>query len=411
MEVIFELLSTAVDYIYMLILYAKLVGEEWKTKRACLAIVIITCVQYSKEIFFGFDNIAILFDCVIVIAFLSIYAKQKSFKNFVFAMVFNSIFGISVLMFASIAVFIGVDVGATLNYGIDRIIFTILIKLFTIASFLLLYKPLRFLYRSLTSTIEYLFVFIIVSLEVLLAYVLGFVEDNQGVLHFSLLLLNLAVFIFFLIYRYSVLLRRKAEYDVIQRTMKITADHVEKMEEEYEEVRKIRHDIKNQLLTIRFLLEEDNKEEAIQNIQAITEKIDMHTATITSNVYIDALIRQKMAEFSDIDFQLDVSIADEFKMDGTDLISLLANVIDNACEELHRIQKASFQLTIIADTHRLLIKEENECRNQNKLITDKDKKHHGYGLKIIDEIVFRYDGIKEARVEENHYSISIFIPL
>lgn len=409
-EEIFEFLSSAVDSTYLLYFYVKLIGEGWNFKKASLAIVLITCVQYIKEIFFGFDNISILIDCLIVIAFLSIYIKQKNFKNFVFAMIFNSIFGISVLMFASIAVFIGVDVGATLSYGIERIIFTILIKAFTVTCFLLLYRPLRFLYVSLTSTIEYLLVFIIASLEVLLAYVLSFVEDNQGVLHFTLLLLNVAIFIFFLIYRYSALLKKKAELEVIQYSMKITADHVEKVEREHEEIRKIRHDIKNQLLTIQYLLEEKKYEEASQSIQAITERLNVHKASISNNVYIDAILRQKMMEFSDIDFQLSLSISDDFKMDGSDLISLLTNIIDNACEELHRIQKTSFELKIIADKHNLMIKEENECRRENKLVTDKDKKHHGYGLKIMEEIVHRYNGIMEADVNEDHYMLHICIP-
>lgn len=409
-EVIFEFLSCAVDFVYLLFLYAKVIGEEWKTMRAFLAIGMITCIQYAKDTIIHFNDVSIIIDCIIMVSFLFLYIKQKDFKNFVFAMVFNTVFGISVLMFASITMFIGVDVGATLNFGIERVLFTIFVKIFIIICFLILYRPLCFLYSSLTNVIEYLFVFIIASLEVLLSHVLGLVEDNQKILHFSLLLLNLVVFIFFLIYRYSVLLRRKAEYDVIQHTMIITADHVEKMEEEYEEVRKIRHDIKNQLLTLQFLLEQDNKEEAIQNIQAIKERIDIHTAMITNNVYIDALLRQKMAEFSDIDFQLIVSVTEDFTMNGTDIISLLSNIIDNACEELYRIQKASFQLTIIGDAHKLLIKEENECRNQNNLVTDKDKKHHGYGLKIIDEIISRYNGFKEVSVEENHYFISIFIP-
>lgn len=409
-EEIFEFLSSAADYTYLLYLYVKIIGEKWNYKKAGLAIVLITCVQYIKEVFFGFDNISILIDYVILIAFLSIYIKQKNFKNFVFAMVFNTVFGISILMFASIAVFIGVDVGATLNYGIERIIFTILLKGFIIICFLLLFKPLRFLYFSLTSTIEYLFVLIIAALEVLLAYVLGFVEDNQGVLHFTLLLLNVAIFIFFLIYRYCVLLKKKAELEVIQYSMKITAEHVEMVEREHEEIRKIRHDMKNQLLTIQYLLEEKKYEEATQNIQAITERLNIHKASISNNVYIDAILRQKMMEFSDIDFQLSLSISDEFKMDGSDLISLLTNIIDNACEELNRIQKTSFELKIIADKHNLMIKEENECRRENKLVTDKDKRHHGYGLKIMEEIVHRYNGIMEADVHENHYTLHICIP-
>lgn len=132
MEVIFELLSTAVDYTYLLYLYVKLIGEEWNFKKASICILLITCVQYMKETIIDFYSISIFIDYIFVISFLFLYTNQKNFKNFVFAMVFNTVFGITVLMFASIAVFIGVDVGATLNFGVERIMFSIFIKLFTI---------------------------------------------------------------------------------------------------------------------------------------------------------------------------------------------------------------------------------------------------------------------------------------
>ena len=48
----------------------------------------------------------------------------------------------------------------------------------------------------------------------------------------------------------------------------------------------------------------------------------------------------------------------------------------------------------------LKIIEINTCRKNNSLTTDKTGKEHGYGLKIIREIVEKYNGMLDIEMKE-----------
>lgn len=160
---------------------------------------------------------------------------------------------------------------------------------------------------------------------------------------------------------------------------------------------------------MRYLLRDQKYDEVEQNLSDLTEELDVSKVSISGNVYIDAVLRQKMVEYSDIEFQLDLVVTNDFKMNGTDLVSLLTNIIDNACEELRRIQGSEMILNIKGSGKQLIITERNICRRNHDFETTKNKKEHGYGLKIIQEIANKYDGNVEKHIIDDVYELSVFI--
>ena len=50
-----------------------------------------------------------------------------------------------------------------------------------------------------------------------------------------------------------------------------------------------------------------------------------------------------MNEYQDIEFHLDIQVTKDCVIDGKYIISLLSNIIDNACEELRRIKEIDFK--------------------------------------------------------------------
>ncbi len=57
----------------------------------------------------------------------------------------------------------------------------------------------------------------------------------------------------------------------------------------------------------------------------------------------------------------------------------------------------------------MLIVEQNKCRDHLNFETDKDKREHGYGLKIINEIANKYDGNAITVVKEGIFEIHILL--
>lgn len=62
------------------------------------------------------------------------------------------------------------------------------------------------------------------------------------------------------------------------------------------------------------------------------------------------------------------------------------------------IHETKLKLTLKGNKEQLLIEECNKSRPQNDFKTDKNTKEHGYGLKIIEEIVHKYEGNVEKEI-------------
>ncbi len=52
-----------------------------------------------------------------------------------------------------------------------------------------------------------------------------------------------------------------------------------------------------------------------------------------------------------------------------------------------------------------------EMQNGRLTTTKKDKEMHGYGLKSIEAVVDKYDGIVKIKTDDNWFVLSILIPI
>lgn len=404
-----EFILSILDFAYCLYFYKLIIQEKIHIKNFIIAILCMTLFQCFKELFFSFTSLSIIIDSIVMIVFLYINTKEKNFKNFVTAMIVDTIFSTALMVFISISVELGLDIDETLSFGMLRVVFALCMKVFIILCFIVLRQPLQKLRNSFNEKIDALVILLLSFIGLCLPFVTSYVKGNRSIIIYAFLLVMITILVFYLLYRYGILLKQHADQEVIERTMQITSAYVEGLEKEHDEVRKIRHDMKNQLQVMRYLLLDQKYDEVEQNLSDLTEELDVSKVSISGNVYIDAVLRQKMVEYSDIEFQLDLVVTNDFKMNGTDLVSLLTNIIDNACEELRRIQESEMTLNIKGSGKQLIITERNICRRNHDFETTKNKKEHGYGLKIIQEIANKYDGNIEKHIIDDVYELSVFI--
>lgn len=172
------------------------------------------------------------------------------------------------------------------------------------------------------------------------------------------------------------------------------------------QARKYRHDIPKHLHTL---------EEAVSEIHDGKYCNDELLNTIA---YIKA---EKCMEQS-INLKINFSIKEQniltkLNMERVDFSGLIQNLLDNAIEECCRIPEYSKReiVWMINQTSKgIKIQVANTCSNIESIdfVTKKeDKKAHGWGVKIIKEIVHaaggRIDYIKE---EENRICAEVFLP-
>jgi len=408
MEWVVEFAFTVIDYSYLLYFYLILIQQKWDWKKALLGILAISIIQFSKDQYFSFGAFSNAVDTLLITGYLFVYAKQHTLNYYFYALLIEGLFDFSITLFVSLALEFGINISDTLIFGSYRIIFTVCLKLFVV---LVLWMMVKFLVKNRIQEMdtERSMVAITAGIVLLFSYVLGLAMDNTETLFYTILLSIVMVTILYIFYRYCRLLQNQSEIKIIENSIRITSDYVAKLEKEHDNIRKIRHDMKNQLSTLAILLEDDKYQEAKEVLNGLNEEIDSAHSAISGNIFVDAVLRQKMSEYDDINFKLTARITNDCVMDGKYIISLLSNIIDNACEELRRVQQSSLILNISANKTQMIITEQNACRGKIDLITDKDKREHGYGLKIIKEIANKYHGKVITKVSDGLFEIKVLL--
>lgn len=408
MEWAVEFGFSVIDYTYLLYFYHMLIDKKWEWKKAIIGILCISMIQFGKDMLFSFDTFSFIVDVLIVTGFLFVYAKQYVLNYYFYTLLIDAIFNFSITIFVSLTIASGFDFSKTIVFGYERIIFALCLKIFII---IILWFTIKFLLKLRINEIqtERITNFITIITIFLFNYLLSTAQNNTEILLYTILLTLVMITNFYIFYRYSIFIKSQSEAEIINQSINITSDYVTKLQKEQENIRKIRHDMKNQLTVLSILLTDGKTQEAENILHKLCDSVDSVKGSISGNLFIDAILRQKMNEYQDIEFHLDIQVTKDCVIDGKYIISLLSNIIDNACEELRRIKETEFTLQINGNQSQMMIKAQNKCRDDINFNTDKDKHEHGYGLKIIHEIAHKYDGNVLIDVKDGFFDIRVLL--
>lgn len=174
-----------------------------------------------------------------------------------------------------------------------------------------------------------------------------------------------------------------------------------------EDLRCIRHDLKNQYAYMRLLLQGKKYEELEDYFEKMAEDIPVPPAYIDcGNQVIDNILSMELAKakHAGIKVEHQVIVPPELPFADDDLCSLLVNLMDNAIEECKRLREngtedVQLQINIHPHGSYLYI----VCRNStdketlsyanNALKTTKgDSTLHGYGTRIVEKLAQRHNG-------------------
>ncbi|MDF2586306.1 MAG: Histidine kinase, gyrase and HSP90-like ATPase [Anaerocolumna sp.] len=191
------------------------------------------------------------------------------------------------------------------------------------------------------------------------------------------------------------------------------------MRKSYEEIRKIRHDIKNYLECASTLLHNGKVVEAKNYLSSILEKkmnIDMRLVTSKSEI-VNAVISSKISicKKNNINFVYEI-IGSVEEVPELDLSILLSNLLNNAIEAAMKVENnAEISLKIYDDRNYLVILIGNTInesvlkKNPNLYTTKDDKLQHGIGSLNIKDIVKKHNGMMSIYEEYGKFIVDIWL--
>lgn len=406
-EFIVEYTLSFIDFMFIIFFFSKLIEKRIEIFKYLLFVTVVAGFQYILDIYIPLTGYKSICDSIYMIAILIIYSGKTSIYNILNALMINCIFIFCIVFIYSVSKIMYIDIEKTLNFGLYRTIYAIIMKVIIIGILYLLTKPLMSIKKSIDKVTAMYFTIAVSLGTYILSYFYRDSINNMDTLNYILLFTLFLAILYYLIVKHSIALKKNADYAFIENSITMTMAQVDKVQKEQIEIRQIKHDYKNELLILGELIKNKEYEKIESYIAKQTNEInDFKSKNISGNLYVDAILNQKINQYKDIEFDMDIKISETLKVDDRDMVSLLSNIIDNACEELMRIEEHELKLEMYESKQLLTIIETNKCRKDNNLITDKEGKEHGYGLRIIRGIVDKYEGEMETIIND-YFTIKI----
>lgn len=255
-----------------------------------------------------------------------------------------------------------------------------------------------------------------------LGLVFGFLrwQSGRGELDYSVCQFLLFVIItvnllyYFLVEKveisYEMALRRK-EYE--QKNQNYQEHYYKQLEKQQQEIRAIRHDMKNQLIGILGEIDDGDIVRARSEMERILMQIERTTQLFyTANPGMNAVLNFKSKEMERkyIQFICNVDIPEKLRMEARDIGLLAGNMLDNAIEACEKCIGGKYvHFDAVYRNHTVVIVCENstdgkveglETRKENAAL-------HGIGIRSMKELVKSYGGEIDFEIYERSFRVTV----
>lgn len=219
-----------------------------------------------------------------------------------------------------------------------------------------------------------------------------------------ILFINALVFVLY--DRLSESNKAKLDSAIFEQERKFYYEQCQYMQQNEENIRSFRHDMKNHLFTVAENIRTGEYKQAESYIKSmVNDKLyNEKIYSNTGNIAIDSVLNYKLNEASgkNIRINADIKVPSDIVVDPTDITSIVGNLLDNAINAVSKIaeQDREIIINLSYDKGRLFINVKNKFNGIVKMsngrpITDNDSSEHGYGLKNVERTLEKYNGYIE----------------
>jgi len=224
---------------------------------------------------------------------------------------------------------------------------------------------------------------------------------------------------FYLYDEISRTLLDKTDKILMQQQNKYYEKQLELMRSSLQVTKTIEHDLKNHMISLYALAEEDRKEEVLEYLSGVIKVLNnKESLASTGNIIIDSIINFKLqeSEKEKISINIDLNIPRELKIPSLDITIILGNLLDNALNAVKKLEKDRYiDINIKYTKGRLIFKIDNSfdgiiSKEKGKIRTShSDKNNHGIGLESVELVLEKYNGTMEFKYDSNKFHTALLM--
>lgn len=417
MEYVWSIVNSLIIYLFALCFFKpkRIVGN-----RIDFAIlIVIAAIASFINHYFANRNVNLVVSIIFIVVVLGFFEGNWKRKLFVGSSYFAFVITIEGIVALSIGYFFHIEVSEMpkLDSSITQFFQRFLTELR-----LILVLVLYFFSRRKKNTPERKVQKSILIIPILSAVLIIYLYEAQIMkestdLIFGWIVTVIVVAINIITY---ILFRKQEQYHIAEGEMKNRLKeyeyqklHYEQVEQHQQEIRKIRHDMKNQIAGIYGYLETGELEEGKREIRSILKQLEKAEQKLfTANAVVNGILNMKYAEIEakEIHAKFNVKLPEKLGICGTDLGILFGNILDNAIEACMSCEKEKWiNLFVIYQNKGVVICCKNSCSEMvSDLHTRKaDKQNHGLGLLSVKQIAEKYNGDVRWESEKASFTLNI----
>lgn len=190
------------------------------------------------------------------------------------------------------------------------------------------------------------------------------------------------------------------------------------LKEVYESLKILKHDMKNEWIVIYKALKEGHYDYAEEIAgKMLNFKIESFEDYITvSNPAINALLNYKLNIAKQRGISVISYVQEDFdSFDDYDIVMLISNLLDNAIEASEKVSDTRIIMMVTTKMNYLSIvianRIEKSVLQKNRLLktTKNDSLNHGLGIKSVNQICEKYDGMIDYYERENMFVADVML--
>ncbi len=257
---------------------------------------------------------------------------------------------------------------------------------------------------------------------------LGTQYSNRIVQNIVVLGITMSILLFYLVLVafFTANQRRlhyKKESELKEELLQASRAYTREILDNEKEIRKIRHDMKAHLTSIRYFTEQKKYQELLRYLAELSEKIENlgRLKAWSGNELLDAILTKYILREESIDFEIECDCL-SIDMSDYEICTLFSNLISNAVEACHKLTGTDaiieIQVKRVQDHTVILIRNpvEKNIKCGSKLhrkgmTTKEDKSNHGYGMEIIRELIQEKGGSVDFSEEGERFTVNIILPV
>lgn len=425
---IFEILVTVFEAFVIVFFISGMLGRKYRYKNIKAAVIagslsIAAVITFMNTLMIYEGLFGIIYS-VIYFIYAAIALKGSVIKKVFVSILTNLILIIvNALTSSVVSAMFGGDVGQVYREsGINRFILIIIVHVVLVLVFSLVVKLFGKNLISLTKK-EWSLILIVFLISFLVIAFIHTIQLDIGVSVDDSVLLAVCEIGVFLInivcINTTIALSRSNNETMRLKTLnqqnEYRSEYAKNVKMQYDEIRRIRHDMKQSYAVIESLLKENKIGEALDFIEKNGNVLVRVKFSIDAgNDFVNAILNSKLSIAKEHGIEVICSISGDISgVEDIDLCNLLGNILDNSIEANEKIDKNRFiELNINSDETKMLIKVINPVADEvsDNLTTTKSRPElHGFGTKTIKAIAEKYNGIAEFYNESNQFETQVLL--